>query len=152
VTLRRRATGYSSTPARCPRFGRRSLTPVRRLSGAASFPGPVETFGFVTALALGLQEPVRRTLQTTARLEYAAVVEALEEDAAALASRFARETMERLGTAPPRTPVDTAMWSADPGYREWAAQELERARQLAEFGDVNQLAQEAADFRPDAAG
>jgi hypothetical protein len=117
----------------------------------ASFPDRPASYGFASALALGLLEPVERTLQTKARLEYSAVLAALEEDATALASRFARPVAERLGTARDATPVSEAMWASDERHKAWAAQELERARRLAEYGDVNQLAREADDFRPDPA-
>jgi hypothetical protein len=40
------------------------------------------------------------------------------------------------------------MWDVDPDYKAWAKDKLEQARRLAQFGDVNQLAAEASDFRP----
>jgi hypothetical protein len=105
------------------------------LAWVAGFPEQPQSFGFPASVALGLREPVRRTLATDARIEYAAVVNVLEEDVNALAKRFAADTAERLGIADVPTPATTAMWSSDPRNQAWAREQLERARQLAEYGN-----------------
>jgi hypothetical protein len=114
---------------------------------AAAFPERAEAFGFPTALSLGLREPVERTLQTKARIEFAHVVAALEEDASALAEAHHEATKQKLGTAEPRTPLKEAMWASDPAYVEFQKQERERARRLAEWGDPNKLAAEVRESR-----
>ena len=96
----------------------------------------------MNAAALGLREPVERTLGTSARLEYGALTQALAEDADALHSRFSDDTLRRLGTAPPRSPVREAMWSTDPDFKAFAKQELERARKLAQWHDPDELARD----------
>ena len=116
----------------------------------ATFPNAQESWGFPTALALGLQEPVRRTLQTKARLEYGSVIAALEKDAAALAGSFGPQTMQAVGDAPTATPATEAMWTSDERHKAWAKEQVENARQLAEYGDPRQLAQEVGELRPDA--
>jgi hypothetical protein len=115
----------------------------------AAYPESPVAFGFASAVALGLREPVERTLQTTARIEYARVVEALEEDAAALADAFSDEQRRRLGMPVARTPLVEAMWDGDPDHQEWKKRELERARGLLPWSrDPNQLSDEARDYRP----
>ncbi len=115
---------------------------------AAAFPQPVTSYGFPTATALGLREPVRSTLGTSARVEYAALLAALEADATALAESYSAEQREQLGTAQPPTPLDEAMWADDPRAKAWAKQELERARRLGEWQDPQQLANEVHEMRP----
>jgi hypothetical protein len=127
------------------------LTARDLVAWTATYPSEQESWGFPTALALGLQEPVRRTLQTSERLDFGSVIAALEEDAAALASRFGPQTMQALGDAPSATPVTETMWSSDPRHKAWAKEPLENARQLAEYGNPHQLAREADEFRRDAA-
>jgi hypothetical protein len=113
------------------------------LTWVTNYPEAPESYGFPTALALGLRAPVERTLQTSARVEFGNVVAALEEDANALADAHAKATKEKLGTAPAPTPLDRAMWDSDPAMVEWKRQERERARRLAEQGhDINKLAAE----------
>lgn len=109
----------------------------------ATYPDHAEQYGFPTALALGLRGPVERTLETKARVDPGRVVAALEADADALANAHASSLKEKLGTAPPPTPLDRAMWDADPAMVEWKKQERDRARRLAEWGrDPNKLAAE----------
>ncbi len=116
---------------------------------AASFPEPVESWGSPGATALGLREPVERTLQTTAIVQYAALIEVLEVDAAALAEAFNAEQAQRLGVDAARTPLREAMWDSDPDHVAWKKAELERARQIAEWSpSPDKLAEEARDFRP----
>ena len=74
------------------------------LSWTAIYPDEPEAFGFSTALALGLQEPVKRTLETKARIEFGRVIAALEADADALADRHGDKVQRALGTAPPAHP------------------------------------------------
>ena len=112
------------------------------LAWTATYPEQVEQFGFPSNLALGLREPVERTLETAAQVDFGRVVVALEADAEALAERYHVQVMQALGTAPPRTPLCEAMWAADPQYKEWQRQERERARELAEWRDPNLLARE----------
>jgi hypothetical protein len=45
----------------------------------AAFPEPAESFGFSTATALGLREPVERTLKTKAMVEYGSHHQRLRE-------------------------------------------------------------------------
>lgn len=52
------------------------------------------------------------------------------------------------GIAEPSTPLETAMWDSDPANVEWKKHELERARQLAEWGNAHALAEDARDLRP----
>jgi hypothetical protein len=73
------------------------------LAWAATYPDSAPAYGFVSALALGLRAPVERTLHTTARVEYLAVLAALEGDADALASEYAQAVKQKLGTAGART-------------------------------------------------
>ncbi len=115
----------------------------------STFPGPVEGYGFSTALALGLRAPVEETIGTKGRLEFSSVLEALRRDAEALAATFGPKVAARLGTAPEATPLDRAMWDADPANVEWKKKELLRARQLGEWSPTpHELAREAADLRP----
>jgi hypothetical protein len=118
------------------------------LQWTATFPERVDGFGFPTALALGLQESVRRTLHTRARIEYASAIAALEEDARAVAEELGPQVKQALGIAA-ATPLTEAMWSQMSATKAWAKQELERARRLAEYQDPRQLAAEADEFRPD---
>ena len=112
-------------------------------------PDQPAAYGFVNAAALGLREPVERTLGTSARVEYGALTQALAEDADALHSRFSDDTLRRLGAAPPRSPLREAMWSTDPDFKAFAKQELERARRLAEYSpNLDELASEVSDYRP----
>jgi hypothetical protein len=62
---------------------------------AAAYPDHPEAFGYPADLALGLQEPVARTLGTKARISYTNLVAALEEDARAL-GEFAKPTDRRM--------------------------------------------------------
>ena len=105
------------------------------LAWTATYPEQVEQFGFPTNLALGLREPIERTLETTAQVDYGRVVVALEADADALAEKYHVQVLKALGTAPPRTPEREAMWTNDPDYQAYQKQQRERAIQLAEgFG------------------
>jgi len=114
----------------------------------SAFPEHPETYGFATATALGLKAPVERTLGTTARIEFGAMLEALEEDAIAIRSSFGPETASVLGLAEPPTPLTEAMWDADVDPA-WKREQLERARGLLPWSqNQHELANEAADFRP----
>jgi len=113
----------------------------------ASYPEPRESFGFPTATALGLRKPVETTLGTKARVEYASLLLALEEDAKAIRNQFGPVAAKSLGLAEPATPLTTAMWDADvdPG---WKREQLEKARGLLPWSaDPSKLADEASDFR-----
>jgi hypothetical protein len=46
---------------------------------------------------MGLQRPVERTLGTRARIEYGALIQAIEEDATALAAAYSAEQKRQLG-------------------------------------------------------
>jgi hypothetical protein len=116
---------------------------------AASYPEPTVSYGFATAAALGLREPIERTLRTTARIEYVSVVEALEADAAALADAYGPDLGRKLGLAAPATPLDTAMWDSEVPDA-WRREQLAKAQGLLPWSsDPRQLVQEADDFRPD---
>ena len=115
----------------------------------SSFPDPAGSYGFPNAVALGLREPVERTLHTSALVEYRALLAALEADATALAEAHSPEQKKALGITAPRTPLDTALWDSEPDMVEWKRQELERAHKLAEWGNLERLATEARDYRPD---
>jgi len=118
------------------------------LRWVATFPEQVESYGFPLALALGLREPVKETLGTTARVEYRGVVAALEADAAALAEQLGPTVKERLGLAPRPTPEDRAMWWDDEDAVAWRKEQVERARRLAEWStDPGRLAAEVRDDR-----
>ncbi len=67
------------------------------LEWVIGFPELRDTFGLPIALALGLRGPVERTLETTARIEYRRVIDALEADAAAIADAFSDTQKQRLG-------------------------------------------------------
>jgi hypothetical protein len=112
------------------------------LAWIACYPEPAQSYGFPTSLALGIQAPVRETLQTRARIEYGHVVAALEADADALAARFADDVRRALGEGKLRTPLREAMWEDDPDLVAWKKAELERARELAREHDPNELARE----------
>ena len=116
---------------------------------ARCLPRPHRQFGFPDATALGLREPVERTLQTRAQTPFAGLLSALEEDANALAGTFGVDQARQLGNAVKRTPLTEPMWNTEPEFKEWARDELKRARQMAEFGDLVRLGEEAHDFRPD---
>ncbi|CAN5746073.1 hypothetical protein BH18ACT13_BH18ACT13_03020 [soil metagenome] len=114
----------------------------------AAFPEDSESYGFATATALGLREPVERVLNTKAQVEFAALLEVLEEDAIAIRSSFGPETARALGIAAPRTPLVEAQWDVDVDPA-WKAAQLERARGLLEWSpSPSAVADEAADFRP----
>ncbi|MEO5576452.1 MAG: hypothetical protein ABIR67_15120 [Gaiellaceae bacterium] len=116
---------------------------------AASFPERVEGFGFVTAVALGLAAPVKKAFGSTARIEYAALVQAIDEDARAIAEAFSNEQKEQLGIDVLRTPLEIAMWDNDPDHVLWKRAELERARRIAEWSaDPGQVAAEIREQRP----
>ena len=118
----------------------------------ASYPDLPETYGFPTSVALGLQEPVRQTLHTTARIEYDALIQLLFSDAEILASRFSADQRRKMGedVDAELTPVDEAMWSSDERAVAWGKAELERARRLAEYHpDTLAIAEEARDLRPE---
>jgi hypothetical protein len=69
---------------------RESLLAAREtLTWVAAYPAPAESFGTTSDVALGLREPLERTLSTKAWIAYSRLIEALEEDAAALASQLA---------------------------------------------------------------
>lgn len=116
---------------------REALVSAREtLIWCATYPDPPETFGNPHNVALGLLEPVRRTLGTKARLDYAAVLAALEEDANALAEAYAEPVKQALGTAKPADPTKVGKWWDDPNDHDlaaWKREQLERARQLAEW-------------------
>ncbi len=95
---------------------------------AAAYPDRAEGFGFTTAAALGLREPVKKALGTDARIEYSALIAALEEDATALAEEFGAEQKRQLGIEDPRSPATEAMWDSDPESVAWKQKELERLR------------------------
>jgi len=117
------------------------------LEWIASFPEPRESFGFPTATALGLRKPVETTLGTKARVEYASLLLALEEDAKAIRNQFGPVAAKQLGLAEPATPLTTAMWDGDvdPG---WKREQLEKARGLLPWSrHPNELSDEARDFR-----
>jgi hypothetical protein len=120
------------------------------LAWVLAFPEQQENFGFPNAVAMGLQEPVRRTLGTTSRLDYSAIMAALEEDANALAAAYSPEQKKQLGIAGARTPLAEAMWDTEPDMIAWKKAELERAREIARWSpNPNRVAAEAADLRPD---
>ncbi len=98
----------------------------------ASYPERSESFGFTAAAALGLREPIRRALGTDgARVEYAGLVQALDEDATAIAETFGPAQQKALGVEQKRTPATEAMWESDPASVEWKRAEIERVqRQL----------------------
>jgi hypothetical protein len=118
------------------------------LTWCAAFPQPAEVFGFSTSCALGLRQPVEQTLGTPARIEYAALLQALEADGAALAESFSPEQKKQLGIAEEPNPLLAAMWDVDVSP-DWKRDQLERARGLAPWSrNPRQLADEARDFRP----
>jgi len=114
----------------------------------ASYPERIEGFGFATAIALGLREPVKRSLGTDARIEFSAVVQALVADADAIAEAFSATQKQQLGIEELRTPLEMAMWDNDPDHIAWKKQELQRARDLERWSaDPLALADEARDLR-----
>jgi hypothetical protein len=116
---------------------------------SASFPDAVESFGSPNAVALGLREPVKRTLGTEARIDYQSLLAALEADAAALAESFSSEQKRQLGEPDAATPATEAMWQSDERSVAWAKEQLERARRLAEWShDPEVVAAEVRDLRP----
>jgi hypothetical protein len=124
------------------------LAARENLRWVSTFPEQAEAFGFPTALALGLRQPVKETLQTSARVEYRGMVAALEADAAALAEQLGPTVKERLGLAPRPTPEDRAMWWDDEDAVAWRKEQVERARRLAEWStDPGRLAAEVRDDR-----
>jgi hypothetical protein len=71
---------------------------------------------------------VESTLGTTARVNYASLIEALAEDAKALRDAYGPVTTERLGLSEPATPLTEAMWSESPEHNAWQKRERERIR------------------------
>ena len=128
---------------------RETLLEARELlRWVASFPEQAEGFGFPPALALGLHEPVRETLGSTAQVEFHRVVAALEADAAAIAEQLGPTVKERLGLARRPTPEDRAMWWDDEDAVAGRKEQVEKARRLAEWStDPNRLAREVRDDR-----
>jgi len=115
---------------------------------AAAYPDRVESFGFSTATALGLRDPVKRSLGTDARIEYAALVQALDADATAIAEAFSATQKRQLGITEVRTPLTEAMWDDDPDGIAWKKKEFQRARDLERWSaDPLALADEARDLR-----
>jgi DNA repair exonuclease SbcCD ATPase subunit len=118
----------------------------------ATYPGLPEAFGNPHNVALGLAAPLKRSLNTTSLLDYAALLAALEEDANALAEAFAEPVKQALGTAKPADPTKAAKWWDDPNDTdliEWKKQQLEHARRLAGWGhSSDQLANEIREDRP----
>ena len=113
----------------------------------ASYPEPRESFGFQTATALGLRKPVETTLGTKARVEYASLLLALEEDAKAIRNQFGPVAAKQLGLAEPATPLTEAMWDGDIDPA-WKREQLEKARGLLPWSrHPNELSDEARDFR-----
>lgn len=129
---------------------RQSLIEARgTLLWAAAYPDAQESFGFTSATALGLREPVERTLGTERRVEHAALLAALEEDATALADAFSPEQARQLGLEQARTPLKVAMWDDDPDHVAWKRQELERLREIAQWSPTpHEVAVEAQELRP----
>jgi len=128
---------------------RQTLAAAREtLLWIAAYPDQAPSFGFPTATALGLQEPVQRTLQTSARIEYAALLQALEADVTAPAEAFSNDQKHQLGIVEAKTPLREALWDSDEDNIRWKKSELERARRLGEWQDPHQLAAEIRDMRP----
>ncbi len=118
------------------------------LEWIAAFPEHPETYGYASATALGLREPVERVLNTKAQIEFAALLEVLEEDAIAIRSSFGPATASDLGLAEPPNPTTAAMWDVDIPA-DWKKEQLDRARGLLPWSqNQHELANEAADFRP----
>jgi len=132
---------------------RQTLLDARETLGWVSFfPEQPETYGHPTAVAIGLREPVEQTLGTRARIEYSALIEALEKDADAVANAFGPQQKAKLGNADPRTPVNSGKWlddKTDEDLAQWKREEFERARQLSQWAsNTYELADEARDLRP----
>jgi hypothetical protein len=104
----------------------------------AHYPEHPASYGFPTAVAIGLAEPVKRTLGTKQRIEYAHLVALLEEDAEALAGAFHEDTRRQLGVVVRRSPEQEAMWwdSDDPDLQAYRAEQRERLQKLADEGFV----------------
>jgi hypothetical protein len=137
------------TVSQLPALREELLAARETLLWAASFPDALESYGFPTSVALGLQEPVRQTLGTAARIEYQALVQLLKQDADVLSNRFSGDQRRRLGEPVETTPATEAMWASDERSKAWAAQELERAQRIAEYHlNPHEVAVEARDFRP----
>ena len=118
------------------------------LDWVASFPEPADSFGHAGDAALGLMKPIKRLLDTEARVPFATLIEVLEEDASALRKAFGDGTARALGIVAPRTPLVEAQWDVDIDPK-WKREQLEKARGLLPWSQNQQeLANEAADFRP----
>jgi hypothetical protein len=109
---------------------RQTLASAREaLLWVASYPDAAEPFGHPSAVALGLRKPVESTLGTSARVEYARLLEAAESDANVLAGAFNRVQKQKLGIAEPRTPHREPMWFDDPNDADMAAFKKTGARE-----------------------
>ena len=85
--------------------------------------------------------------EEVAVVQFAALLEALEEDAIAIRSSFGPETASVLGLAEPPTPLTEAMWDADIPA-DWKKEQLEKARGLLPWSrHPNELSESARDFR-----
>lgn len=118
---------------------------------AAFYPDQPESFGFPTAAALGLQEPVRRILGSKAMYQHEQLVRLLEEDANRSRTRSATTRSGGWGSTFParsRTAPSGSFDSNDEDLAEWKREQLERARRLAECGDPHRLAAEVREDRP----
>ena len=118
------------------------------LDWVASFPEPADSFGHAGDAALGLMKPIKRLLDTEARVPFATLIEVLEEDASALRNAFGDGTARALGIVAPRTPLVEAQWDVDVDPA-WKREQLERARGLLPWSQNQaKLADEARDFQP----
>lgn len=138
-----------------PALRERLLAARETLLWASSYPERTPdwpgTNGHV--VALNLLGPIERTLGPGVRgqFSYDALVRLIEEDAMVVANQYGPDQATALGIRGPRTPEHEAMWiddDGDPDVAAWKKSNLERARQLAEYGhDPSQLAQEISGER-----
>jgi hypothetical protein len=114
-------------------------------SELASTPGGNEAM-----LALGLLEPVRRTLDVKHQVSAEQALQALEADAGTIAERLTPEQRKELGASPARTPETDAMWHEDPAYKQWAKEQRERLNEMARWaGHLERLREMGNEMRDD---
>ena len=92
---------------------------------------------------------MRESLGITHQVAFAAVVAALTADANVLADRLTLDQRKELGTAPPVTPEDEAMWDTDERAREWAREKQRELNEMARYALPEQQRQMATEMRDD---
>jgi hypothetical protein len=105
------------------------------------FPDPVmdANVGTRPMAAYGLMKPVLESLGVRTQVPIGAVYDLVKADAGTIASRLTVEQREQLGTAPPPTPLDRAMWLNSDEYQDWARRERQKLAEEAPYMNRQEL-------------